>query len=191
MRLFHGKQKGVLYLLEWGVVILFVCFFIIKWFDYTQYHFSADAAFEEKQDLNYSGPSKKVEKVDVDDRVFYLNTFNDQFSVGILKKDFGLLWKYENSFYSIERVDEEAITYLHDGYMKNNDVYSIYLVGVVNNPAIKKIRLQLKGEKTLAYPIRDNGMFAFFIEDNHVGYDNWEKLSGVDKNGKVVYEKAI
>ncbi|GLO64590.1 hypothetical protein [Oceanobacillus kimchii] len=191
MRLFHGKQKGVLYLLEWGVVILLLSFFIMKWFDYTQYHFSADAAFEEEQDLNFYGPSKKVEKVVIDDRVFYLNTYDDQFSVGILKKDFGLLWKYENSFFSIKREDEDPITYLNDGYMENNDVYSIYLVGVVNDPDIKKIRIQFNDEKTLAYPIKDSGMFAFFIEDNHVGYGNWEKLLGINKNGKVIYEKTL
>ncbi|MFS0749311.1 hypothetical protein [Oceanobacillus sp. 1P07AA] len=191
MRSFHGKQKGVWNLLEWAVVILLLCFIIIKWFDYTQYYFSADAAFEEKQDLNYFGPSKKIEKVDVDDRVFYLNTYEDQFSVGILKTDYGFLWKYENSFFSIERADEDAITYLSNGYMENSDVYSIYLVGVVNDPEIEKVRLQLNDENTLVYPIEDSGMFAFFFEDNHVGYGNWEKLSGINKDGEVVYEKAI
>lgn len=141
---------------------------------------------------NY-GPSNIVKTQKIEGCVLYLCKYDKWFSLDTVKRGSLLLWYGNNIFVAEENTEPINFT------ASRSFVYSYYAVqnvyGIVNDPNIKSVKLEIKHLhdpifKTLEQnELYDNNMFWFVLDKSLSNY-MLLKLTGLDKDGKVIYERT-
>jgi hypothetical protein len=192
----HKEKK--LATVEWIVIILLL-FVAIKDSPYLNYyHLSPKAAHEQSERTFYYGPSEIAEEFDLGEVRLYLGKYKNWFSANSVLKHAGVFWQPGNQVGGTEIKQDQDITYSWSGSQINDKLMLMKFYGIVTNPKIVKIELDVidtyfsgKGAiQTLSYPLEKHRMFLFYWNEKEFSYQ-WDRLRGIDEDGKVVYEEIL
>ncbi|GGM38391.1 hypothetical protein GCM10011351_25620 [Paraliobacillus quinghaiensis] len=196
-----NKEK-IKAIIEWSLAILLI-FIVIKESPYISYYkLSPEAAFERSERTYYYGPSEVVENVELDDVQIFLSKYKDWFSATLVNKYAGIFWGPGSGVGGLEIKEDQDITHSWGGTSINEDYMLWRYYGIVTNPEISKVELdvaegygwdeQIPVEDivTLDYQLKDHRMFLFHwnkVEDNYLSI----ALRGLNSDGEVIYKEDV
>jgi hypothetical protein len=145
-----------------------------------------------ERSANY-GPSMVVKTQKVKGGMLLLCKYDRWFSLNTVNKGPLWLWYAGNQVHGQENDIKEQIKVSYGNEVTDHNVEYWQFYGIVNNPAIKSVRLEIKvtGEPKIfeQKELYDN-MFLFVWDEDVKNFETM-KIMGLDKDSKVVYEKAL
>jgi hypothetical protein len=140
---------------------------------------------------NY-GPSIVVKSQSIKGGRLYLCKYDKWFSLNTVKRGFLGLWYAGDQVHGMENDTKLPISYSW-GMNTIGKYRQAKFFGIVNNPDIKSIKLEVKinGQlKILEQKELYDNIFMFTWEDGEKLFE-FVKITGLDKNSDVIYEKAM
>lgn len=183
------KRKAVI---EWAITVLLIGFALYSSPFIQYYHLSPKAAHEQSERTYYYGPSEIVEEVDLGDVRIYLGKYKEWFSANMVLKTAGLFWVPGSNVGGNEVKTGQDLSYSWSGTAINDDLYLMMFYGIVTNPAIVKVELDVQegtaeSTTTLSENVDTHGMFLFHWNELKHKYQ-WKSIRGLDENGQIIYD---
>ncbi|WP_223701211.1 hypothetical protein [Sutcliffiella deserti] len=183
----QGKKRAVV---EWSVAIVLLLT-VITQSPYVQYYTLSPLAAHEKSERTFHyGPSEVEEEIDLEKVRVYLGHYKGWFSANTVIRHNMLFWAPGSQVGGQEIEEDEDISYSWSGSSITKDTYLTMFYGIVSNPEIKEVILEMHNEEPLTYPLKDHQMFIFHWYEEDFRQD-WVSLQGMDADGKVVYEQKL
>jgi hypothetical protein len=173
-----------------NLIILFLLVIIAASFS-TASITSLAAHKRSERTANY-GPSIIIKSQSIKGGRVYLCKYDKWFSLNTVKRSSIGLWYAGDQVHGMENDTKVPIVYSW-GVSTMGQYRQARFFGIVNNPDIKSVKLDLKlnGElKTLEQKELYDSMFLFIWEEGETGFQA-VKITGLDKNSGVIYEKVL
>lgn len=143
-----------------------------------------------ERSANY-GPSTIIKSQSIKGGILYLCKYDKWYSLNAVKRGFLWLWYPANPLMKENNINDSIdFTWSYSNITGNLDVGRFF--GIVNDPNIKSVRLDIKlnGKmKTFEQNELYDNMFLFIWEEELIS-SGAIKLTGFDKNSKIIYEKT-
>lgn len=183
-----SSRKKIFSILEWlvALILLSTC---IYYYIFALYSFTAINAFTASEKSLHYGPSEIKKEINLKNGKMYLGKYKDWISATPIERTF-IIW-YPSSGgggFPINYSEKISHTWQCASMGDNSYIYTAF--GYVNDSSIKTVNLKIKekGKKsTMKYYIGSDKMFIFCWDDNE-GKSNLISLSGLDKDGRVIYD---
>lgn len=175
---------------EWIIAVLLILLCIrISGFSYGS--FSPLKAHEQSERTLHYGPSEIIKEIDIEKGKIYLCRYKEWFSAStVIKKN--IKW-YTGGGPGGRKIDKaDKISYSWNG-SKIHDYFFMRIYGYVSAEDIDKVLLDVEiddSTKTLEYKLDDDRMFIFYWNEDDYDYE-LKTLRGVDKAGKIIYNKDL
>jgi hypothetical protein len=199
-RMKKEKKKAII---EWVISILLVLFVVKDSLYLTHYHLSPVAAHEQSERTYYYGPSEVVEEIDLDEVRIFLGKYKDWFSANMVIQEKGFFWRAGSGVGGMEIKEDQDISHSWSGSRINEDWMLMRFYGIVTNPEIEQIELDVvEGYRsaegnvpaeeivTLIYPLQNHRMFLFHWNEIEHEYQ-MITLRGIDVKGEIVYQEKL
>lgn len=183
-----NSRKNISGIVEWTValILLSTC---IYYYIFAYGSFSAGAAFRASEKSLHYGPSETKKVIDFKDVKIYFGKYKDYISVTQVYKKL-IKWYPGNvsGGYPINYSDKISHTCMNGKVGDKLNLYTVF--GYVNDSTITTVNLQVEQngkESSMKYKINSDKMFIFCWDDNECK-SKLISISGLDKDGKAVYE---
>lgn len=184
-------NRTVRSMLEWiTAAILVIVFLKVNFFSYGG--FNPKKVHEQSERTYHYGPSKIIKEVDFENVKIYLGTYKDWFSTNTVIKR-GVKWFPGSGVGGMKINEREKVSYSWSESKIHDELRMAKWFGYVTDPGIATIELEVEeaGErKSLRQPIGDDRMFLFVWNSERNHY-TWTSLRGIDREGRVMYEKKL
>ncbi|GIP31227.1 DUF5044 domain-containing protein [Paenibacillus sp. J2TS4] len=187
---------------EWILAVVLLVVYIKV--DYSAYgSFQARQAHEQSERSYHYGPSEIVREIDFDNVKIYLGTYKQWFSANTVIKR-GLRWypgggvggtqidpsEQVNYHWSVSQINDRLRLALWNGYVSDPTITTVTMEVEVNEKTGSAASHDSSKKEVWEQPIIDDSMFVFVWNEEETAY-SVKYLRGLDKDGKVVYEKAF
>lgn len=141
---------------------------------------------------NY-GPSTIIKSQKIKGGMLYLCKYDKWFSLNTVKRGFLGLWYAGDQVHGSENDIKNAINYSW-GISSIKDNYRLgKFYGIVNDPNIKSVKLALDvNDEMKIFEQKElyDSMFLFTLEGDVVNFQA-AKITGLDKDSNIIFEKAL
>lgn len=180
-------RKKIFSIMEWIIALILVST-CIYYYIFSFGSFTAINAFRASEKGYHYGPSEIKKEVDLKNGKVYLGKYKDWISATRVEKKF-IKWYPGSGVGGFQINYSDKISHTWSAGEMGDNSYIKTVFGYVNDSTIVTVNLEVeeKGKKsTMKYNIDLDKMFIFCWDDNE-NKSNLISLTGLDKDGKVVY----
>lgn len=176
-------------IVEWIAAILLV---VISYkFSFLSYgSFFPLKAHEQSERTYHYGPSKIIKTIDFDGQKIYLCRYKDWFSADTIKKEI-IKWYPGDGVGGTPIDNSNQVSFNWSGIKNKQNKMDWKFYGYASDAEITTVQLLLENETApLSYDLDESRMFIFYwVEANRDHKINY--LRGLNKDGKIIYEKKF
>lgn len=180
--------KKMFSIIEWLIALILVST-CIYYYIFSYGSFDATDAFRASEKSLHYGPSKIKKVIELKNAKIYFGRYRDWISTTVVEKRLIKWYPGDGAGgFPINYSDKISHTWMCGRIGDKANIYTVS--GYVNDPNIITVNLKYeqKGkERSMKYNIDSDKMFIFCRDDNE-NRSNFISLTGLDKDGRVVYE---